>query len=217
MSLSAVVVCGGRSTRMGRDKAFLTLCGKTFLLRVVLELRKLTEEIFVTVGSKNPEPYIREVSGLASVIGYAFEFGSPMSGLAATIDQISGAYFALVGCDMPLVRAEVVRYLYTKCLGRAAAVPRWPQSGVVEPLCAVYSTKSVRSVLGELIAQEKFRLVDLIERLSDVEYVSPFELIEIDPQLESLSNVNTPEEYEALVRRFEGSCGQRLERDARRS
>ncbi len=184
---------------MGVDKAFLRLNGETFLSRIVSELRTLTDQVFITVGSKRPESYAREAGGPVRIVGYTLEFGSPLSGLAAAVDFIETPYFALVGCDMPLVKAKLIRYLHDACLGHSAAVPRWDASGVLEPLCAVYHTPSVRLVLRCLLDEEKFRLIDLIATLPDVVYVPTSRLAVVDPNLSSLKNVNTPQEYALLL------------------
>jgi molybdopterin-guanine dinucleotide biosynthesis protein A len=197
--LSAIVVCGGKSSRMGRDKAFLTLGAQTFLSRIVSEIRGVASEVFVTIGSKDPRPFYAEVGHLAKIVGYSVELGSPMSGLVATVGSVKTPFFALIGCDMPLIKSQVVSHIHNKCVGHSAAVPRWADSGVLEPLCAVYSTEQVIGVLDELLAQKRFRLIDLIGALSDVVYVSTDELSRIDASLDSLRNVNTAEEYLSLL------------------
>jgi molybdopterin-guanine dinucleotide biosynthesis protein A len=197
--LSAVVACGGKSTRMGVDKAFLRLNGETFLSRIVSELKILTSQVFITVGSKRPEGYVWEAGGPVRIVGYTLELGSPLSGLVAAVDYIETPYFALVGCDMPLIKAELIGYLYSACLGHSAAVPMWDASGVLEPLCAVYHTPSVRLGLWRVLDEGKFRLIDLIATLPDAAYVPTSRLTTVDPDLNSLKNVNTPQEYAFLL------------------
>lgn len=201
----AVVLAGGKSTRMGVDKAFLKYCGRTFIEIVVGRALTLTPRVVVCVGQKDRSPFEALLPKGVVVVNDEKSFGTPLAGLLTGFRVLGGGRAALLGCDMPLIRAEALRLVAELSIGHSAAVPRWPD-GEVEPLFAVYDVPATLEAAERALRFGELSLKGLLERLEGVRYVGVDELRAVDPALESLVNVNTPEEYRALKAR-ESSLG----------
>lgn len=194
MKRGALVLCGGRSRRMGRDKASLPFGGETLLQRVVRVVGTVVDDVVVAARpgqdvSRLPEAVrvvYDDVPGLGPLAGIA-------GGLAATA---ADAVYA-TGCDVPFLSAAVVTRLFD-ALGDAAIVVV-EQEGFLHPLAAVYRT-SVLPVARRLVAEERLRPVYLYEEVETVR-VEADALRDVDPDLGTLENLNTEEAYrEALAR-----------------
>ena len=79
------------------------------------------------------------------------------------------------------------------CTNRRAAIPRWP-SGYIEPLQAVYHTKSALTAAKMALKQGKMNMRSMIDNLSGVRYVSTMVLEQLEPKLLTFFNVNTPQD-----------------------
>ena len=150
------ILAGGRSSRMGTDKALLEIEGRSLLQRVASEISQVCGSVRV-VG--DPARYagfgIPVIPDLSPGLG-------PLAGIEAALTATTVEFNLIVACDMPNVRAGELEDLFTA--GGDVAVPRH-DDGRVEPLCAVYSRKclaQVRKMLesGVRSVKEALRLLE---------------------------------------------------------
>ena len=198
MRRGALVLCGGESSRMGRDKASLPFGDEALLQRVVRIVSPAVQEVVVVARPGQELPALPravrvtrdEVPGLGPLAGLA-------GGLAAST---ADAVYA-TACDVPFLRREVIDLLFG-ALGHAhAAVVE--ADGFVHPLAAVYRTE-VESVARDLLAEGRPRPFFLFERVPTVR-VGVDALRAVDPDLESLENLNTDDAYQAALARLAAS------------
>ena len=197
----AIILCGGRSSRMGRDKASLPFGpGETMLERVVrLVAEVVPADAIVCVaaaGSKIAGSIGRHPSRSRYDI-----FCGPLAGLAdglRAIAERADAVFAC-GCDLPLLVPAMVTRLYGELGSHEIAAPF--DGTHFYPLPAVYRT-SVLASAERLLAAGERSLVAMLNR-SDTSRVVAESLRDIDPELLSLAPCNSREEYEAALRRIE--------------
>jgi len=148
--LTGVVLCGGKSLRMGRDKASLALAGATLLERAAAELERISTETLLACG---PEPKYAELGRPLVLDG--FGDGGPLAGLEAALSRSGTDWLAAIACDMPRADARV----HLALLERAregefdACLLETPQG--VEPLCAVYRRTCLDPVRAALRAGER--------------------------------------------------------------
>jgi len=190
VSDAAIVLCGGRSRRMGRDKATLPFGDQTMLERVVERVGRAVDEI-VLVAREG-----QEIAGGYTVVRDEAEGLGPLAGLAAGLEAISAERAFLTACDAPLIEPAYVRRLLELAHGHAVAVPLI--DGYHMTTSAVYS-RDVLPLARELVAERRLRPLFLIEAV-DARIVTEDELRAIDPELRSLRNCNTPAEYEQALR-----------------
>lgn len=183
------MLAGGKSSRMGCNKALLIAGGAPLIQRVADALRAVASR--VTVIANAPEDY--RFLGLP-IIGDAVRDAGPLGGIyTALLAAQSGACFVLA-CDLPLVRPGVLRLLAQEAGGVDAAVPRTEDGE--HPLCAVYA----RTGLAQAEAQVRtgdFRVTRFLGRIR-TRWVGPETWGRADPDGLSFINVNTPEMYEKV-------------------
>jgi molybdopterin-guanine dinucleotide biosynthesis protein A len=204
----AVVLCGGRSTRMGLDKATLPFGAETLLERVVRLVGKVVHD-FNTVVVASPN---QELPPLPAGVKVIHESSGPLPALIAGLSQLPTIVEAafVTACDTPLLKPAVIEWLLQRWATEQTGEVRTNQRFVavapvdgrhVHPLCAVYGT-ACRVGLAATVAYEGDRSLQyaLTSKPMGTVLVPVEELGTADPELESLVNCNTWEEYERALR-----------------
>ena len=180
----AVILAGGKSRRMGRDKLTLELDGQTLLQSAVNRFAQEFEIVCLSVAdlSKYPEVQARRIADI-------YRGAGPLSGLHAALRQFPGVF--LVAADLPYSCPHMAKRVAELCGEHEACVIRLPD-GRLEPLFGFYRD----SILGRCeaaIKSQDYRMTEIL-RNSDTRYVSPTELGDMwDEKL--LINVNYPQDY----------------------
>jgi molybdenum cofactor guanylyltransferase len=193
--LAILILAGGQSERLGCLKAFYTLENKPMIMHVFDRVAGLSKEIFISckLGREGIENLFPDVK---VVVDKSREKG-PLAGLMETLPFVSSEYVAVLACDNPMVKPEVVRLIFGRARGHDAAILRWP-NGYLEPLQAVYRTESLLAAVESAMRLGWKRLGEIVDSLNDVIYVSPDELRTVDPELESFANVNSHDDIARL-------------------
>ena len=188
-AMSAVILCGGHSRRMGRDKAGLPWGDGTLLGAMLCALSSL-DEAYLSADCAE-----RYSSHACRVVEDQYPNSGPLGGLCSALLACRTPLLFAVACDMPLVTSAVAEALRERITPHAqSAVPR-DASGRIHPLCALYR-RTAAPVLVQQLRSGNFRLRSALSRL-DTLYIPAWEL----PGGEmSLTNLNTPGEYAALVK-----------------
>jgi len=189
---SAIVLAGGFSSRFGQDKGVLELANKPLIRHVVDAVDPVVDEIIVVTNSE--ERVKKYAKFMASEVRFAVDVGelrSPLIGALTGFGAARGEYSLLLPFDVPFVSREVVSLLFELCQGKAAVIPRWP-NGHIEPLHAVYRTEPAFEAAETAVAEGKLQVRAMIEKLRGVRYVSTLVIQQLDPELLTFFNVNTP-------------------------
>jgi molybdopterin-guanine dinucleotide biosynthesis protein A len=175
------VLAGGRSSRMGTDKALLTLGGTTLLERSAAAVRNAVGSV-VVVG--DPRRYGR--FGFP-VIEDLYPGTGPLGGIHAALQHAAKEWSLVVACDMPGLDAVWLRRLVEETAGRADADAMLPESGGrQQPLCAVYRRSCLPAFQGALEGG-RYKMLDALAGLRVVR-------IEMGEEAR-FRNVNTPEDW----------------------
>jgi molybdopterin-guanine dinucleotide biosynthesis protein A len=187
--VSCVILAGGESRRMGTNKAHTELAGEAMLKRVLARVRHIFPEVII---STHDEPF--SFPGIP-VIKDAITGRGPAVGLCTTLARARNPWVFLIGCDQPLVRPELIRYLAGLRDGYDTVVPE--VSGRVQTLCALYK-KSCLAPLTERITKGERGLAAFLRKTEGlrVRYVGEMELREADPGLKSFMDVDTREDLD---------------------
>jgi molybdopterin-guanine dinucleotide biosynthesis protein A len=191
---AGIVLCGGRSSRMGRPKAWLPFGDETLLGRVVRELAQVVAPVVVVAG---PDQALPALPGAVELVRDDQPDLGPLNGLAAGLTALAGrAEVAFVAsCDLPLLSAGFVRRVIEGMGTADAGVPR--VGGRSHPLASAYRISVLPVVQGLLTSGER-RMMALVEAVR-TRFLSDAELRDVDGELDSLRNVNTPGEYQAAL------------------
>jgi len=201
---SAIVLAGGFSSRFGQDKGVLELANKPLIRHVVDAVSPVVDETVVVTNSQ--ERAMKYAAVTRSDVKFAVdvcESRSPLIGALTGFGVARGKYSLLLPFDTPFVSCEVVSLLFELCVNRAAVIPRWP-NGHIEPLHAVYQTAQAFEAAKSAVAEEKLNVRAMIEKLRGVRYVSTLVIQQLDPELRTFFNINTPADLEkamAMVKR----------------
>jgi molybdenum cofactor guanylyltransferase len=194
MAEAGIVLCGGKSTRMGSPKALLPFGSETMLQRVVRLLGEVVSPMVVVAAvDQELPPLPRDVI----VARDEREARGPLEGLRAGLNalpaDVERAY--VTSCDVPLLVPNFVRQMLDLAQGYDVAVMEI--DGFTHPLSAVYR-RATLPFIADLLAQDRLRPVFLFEAVK-TRRVQPEEMT-ADPELRTLRNLNTRDDYErALV------------------
>ena len=149
--LSAIVLAGGLSRRMGTDKSLLRYRGVAFVTLISNEMMKVSDDVVLVIGEKDEQDYRDLVGSGARIARDAYDARTPLSGLATGFGLVRHPYSAAVGCDTPMLKHTLVQYLSERALGHSAAVPVWRNIGRFEPLVSVYNRdEAAAAALGAI-------------------------------------------------------------------
>ncbi len=200
--LSVLILAGGRSSRMGRDKMWLDLDGRPLIEVVARRLLPIAGEIiFSSNDSPSLDALVRRLPVPAVVAPDLYRDAGPLAGLQAGLRAAHNAMVFAVATDMPFVDPSLVIAMRNHCSDEDAIVPRIRVPGLdepqSEPLHAIYR-KSCLPAIEAALARGRRRAVSFLDDVR-VCYVEDSVLRRLDPDLQSLHNINTPEEWTAVV------------------
>lgn len=186
ITAGAALLAGGRSSRMGQDKAELLLEGRTFTERIAAELGGFPERLLSTGSRALSVPGFLPVPDLHPGCG-------PLAGLEAVLSRCRSDALLVVPCDLPLFTAELGHFLAGQLAEPYDAVIPAARDGRLHPACGVYRKSCLAAVERQLAAGE-LRLYSLLDRLRVLQV--PLEGTAFEDGL--LANINTPQAYAAL-------------------
>ena len=190
MSVSAAIMAGGKSKRMGQDKAWIELDGEPLIRRVANVLAQVADEVIIVA---NDPKYA--TLGLR-VVPDRFPDGGALGGIATGVSAATHDRVLVAACDMPFLSAEVWRVLLDHRFEADVVIPKI--GGEFETLHALY-TKACVAPMERALAAGKMRVISFFDEVR-VQPIEERELRIADPTLRSFTNVNTPEELASALR-----------------
>jgi len=184
-NLTGIILSGGKSTRMGENKAFIEIEGIPIIHRIHSLFQRLFEEVIIVTDQKK---IFQELN--AEVYEDLIPNRGVLGGLYTGLFFSSFPFSFCVACDMPFLKESVIKFLIENIDSYDVVVPK-TQDGL-QPLHAIYSKNCLEPV-KKIIDEGKFRIIDLYWMVK-VKIVEEQELSPFDPMRESFVNVNTPRE-----------------------
>ena len=196
--MTAVIIAGGQSRRMKRDKALLEIGGKMLIERVLDAIAPLFSHI--VINSNTPDAFQAwNYPVIPDVIPGKGALGGIYSGLLHGKTD----YVFCVACDMPSLQPDLIRFMQSSLDGEEALVPKTPDG--LHPLHAIYSKRCCTAIEG-LLHNDQLKISDLFP-LVRTRYLNEHVIRQFDPYLESFLNVNTLEELRTARKGFEDETG----------
>lgn len=187
MELSAVILAGGSSKRMGKDKAGLLFEGRTFLDRIISQLDGIGD-IYVSVGRSEPC-----ADGSVIHIQDDYENCGPLAGIQKALSICKNKVLFVAACDMPFMDSQFAFYLAGFMEEDVDAVVPIDRDGRKHVVAALYH-KRISSVVESQLQNGENRIRNVLEKIR-VRYIQ----IQDHDMERKLKNINHPEEYEKLV------------------
>ena len=192
-SLTGIILAGGKSLRMGLDKAFLEVEGIPIIERTDALFRKLFSETIIVT---NQEKAFKRFG--TRICRDLIPQGGAAGGLFTGLFFSSFPYSFAVACDMPYLNEPVIAYLIANMEDYDVVVPRTKDG--LQPLHAIYSRNCLEP-LRKIIRGGKRRVIDFYPMVR-VKMIPDDEFSDLDPLAESFLNVNTPDELQFLRKRL---------------
>jgi molybdopterin-guanine dinucleotide biosynthesis protein A len=194
ISVGGIVLCGGHSRRMGRPKFSLPFGEEVLLQRVCRILSEVVSPIVVVAAEGQELPAL---SDEVLIVRDEYDSLGPLAGIATGLDALPDEVDAafVTSCDAPLLRPEFVRRLIERLGDHDVAAPTDGQYDHV--LAAVYRT-NLADHARQLLAEERRRPLFLLDETDSLR-VHVDQLRSVDPNLDSLRNMNTPEDYNDIL------------------
>jgi molybdopterin-guanine dinucleotide biosynthesis protein A len=190
--VTAFILAGGRSTRMGRDKAFVEFEGQTLLTRTLDLARSVTLDVRI-LG--DPEKF----AAFAPVFEDIFRDRGPLGGIHAALRVSQTDLNLTLAVDMPFVSASLLKYLISQARSAPEAAVVVPRSnGRWQPLCAIYRREFADAAETALLAGHN--KIDLLFAATETRVIEEEELKRNRFSPDIFRNLNTPEELEARKR-----------------
>lgn len=198
--ITGIVLAGGRSSRMGADKASLILDGASLLYRTTAALDAVVDEIVVVRAPGQTIPLVKTRASLV-IVEDAQEGEGPLFGIGTGLAAASASVALVVGVDHPFLRPPLLRLLASRVRGGARWVLPIADSRP-QPLCSAFARDALEVIQRHLQAGARAPMAvaaDLgMVRLPEEDWRS------VDPEGLSFVDVDTPEEFEAARRRLAG-------------
>ena len=189
MPITSIILAGGKSSRLGSEKALEQISGKSLVELTIDCLSPISQAIIVATSQELINPF-KAAQLKAKVILDLYPGKGALGGVCTGLASADTYYSLIVGCDMPFLNRDLLLYLINSAPGFDAVAPEI--NGMIEPLHAIYSEDClmpIRQLLdqGELSVSKLFSLVK-------TKYVSQGKIDEFDPEHLSFFNINTQDD-----------------------
>jgi molybdopterin-guanine dinucleotide biosynthesis protein A len=188
MLTTLIILAGGRSQRMGQDKAFIRFLGETLIRRILDRLAGFANEVIV-IAPRNQEHLPRDIKLTPDLIPGR----GPLGGLYTALSAASHQTIAVVACDMPFVNAKLLVYQRDILLSQDMDVVVPSSEKGLEPLHALYRRDTCLPPVRSTLEAGKGQLISWFPSVK-VHILTPDESKSFDPLGLTFLNVNTPEE-----------------------
>jgi len=192
---AAVILVGGKSSRMGRPKALLPFDGEPLIAHLARKLARVFPEIVVVAAPDQELPPLPVTIARDDVA-----YRGPVSGIYHGLHASTREVCFVTSCDAPFLNLALVSHLLSQITACDVVVPFWEER--FQPLHAVYRT-SVASLLKDQLERGELRPIFLFERVRTRKILED-EIRRFDSEGLSLLNMNSPEEYETALQIWRG-------------
>ena len=193
MAVSSIILAGGKSSRLGREKHAEVIAGKSLIERVISRLQPLSTEILLVISQSQSEISfsLPEVKTLVDIYPRKGSLGGIYTGLVNSTHTNN----IVVACDMPFLNPDLLGYMIDLSPDFDIVIPRIGTE--LEPLHAVYS-KNCIAPMKDLIERGHFKIDRFFDSVK-VRYIEEKELNRLDPEHMSFFNINTQEDLEKAI------------------
>ena len=193
MKITAIVLAGGKSLRLGRNKAMESVLGKRLIERVVDRVRPLASQLLIVTSEEQTDlPPLEKTKVLIDI----YPGKGPLAGIYTGLLAARYSQSIVVGCDMPFLNTGLLRFMAEQSRGFDIVIPRLSQQ-IVEPLHAVYA----KSCLDRIKAQLEYNRLEIHALLNALRtrYIEKEEYQRFDPRFLSFLNINNQADLDRAI------------------
>ncbi|QUH20634.1 molybdenum cofactor guanylyltransferase [Alkaliphilus sp. B6464] len=190
--VTALVLAGGNSTRMGQNKALLKIGSKSLIEIVVEKLQNLFDEIIVVTNSPENYPMLKNIRFEKDCIVTPVK--NSLVGIYTGLLKSSNDHVFVVACDMPFLNMDLVQHMLSELGNEDVLVPFL--EGHYEPLHAIYNKRCLYNI-KHMIDIGNYKIINLYDDVKTIK-VNEKKIRRLDPQLKSFMNINTKDIFGSL-------------------
>jgi molybdopterin-guanine dinucleotide biosynthesis protein A len=184
--MTAIILAGGKSLRMGSNKALLRYGSSTFIEQQIAILKNIFDEILISADNANEYERLH----LPIVQDIMPDMG-PLSGICSGLMRAASFHSFVVACDMPFINEKLILYLREQINSYDVVVPQ--TSLGLEPMHAFYSKNCIEPIC-RCIEKGRLKITDFFPEVK-VKIIEEKDYKELETFSKSVINLNTPEEY----------------------
>ena len=184
--MTSIVLAGGRSSRLGKDKCIQVIAGKSALERTISHLRSLSTEILIVISPRQSSSSFPSLNGTETVVDLHPGKGS-LGGIYTGLMYSHSFYNLAVACDMPFLNTPLLRYMMELSPDFDVIIPRIGEFR--EPLHAIY-TKNCLPRMEKLLSENNLKISNILDSVR-VRNIEKEEIDRLDPEHLSFFNINT--------------------------
>jgi molybdopterin-guanine dinucleotide biosynthesis protein A len=190
MKVSVAIAAGGKSSRMGRDKAFVKLADKPLIQHVIERTADLGQSETILITNR-PDDYAH--LGLPMFKDVHPDKGS-LGGIFTALTYAQNPFTLVIACDMPFINSDLLKFMLSQVTDSVdIIVPR--VNGYPQGLHAIYN-KTCLDPIREQLEADRLKIIRFYDRMR-VNYLDETDYADYDPNRQSFLNLNTPEELDA--------------------
>jgi molybdopterin-guanine dinucleotide biosynthesis protein A len=189
MTVTGIILSGGKSSRMGKNKSLLTLGDKKVIEHIHDEMKSCTDDIVVVANEPSAYTFLAK-----EIISDRIPGKGPLAGLEAAFYHKKADAYIVSACDTPLIKREVYKHLVSSLHNYEAAVPVFNDQ--THPLSGVYR-RSVLQAVRQQLDKDELRVKSFFKNIH-VNYVDNFGKISNKVLQQHFFNMNTPSDYEEV-------------------
>ena len=185
---TGIILAGGKSRRMGKDKLFLKIGDETFIEKQYRVLKGIFQTVNISVHKKReniPYPQIEDIVDAGS-----------LGGIYSSLLFLKKPIF-VVAADMPFISEQAVKK-FISLYSEDYDVIITENKRMLEPLFAIYSPSCIKYI-EELISKEDFRIINFFDKVK-IKIIPQKRFEKIDKKMLFLKNINEPETYEKILK-----------------
>ena len=190
---TAIVLTGGKSSRMGRPKALLPFDNEPLIVHIVRALNRIFAETVVVAASGQEMPSLP-----ATLVRDEMAYQGPVGGITYGLKAAGKKLCFVTSCDVAFLNAPLISHLMSRIPNYHVVVPYWQER--LQPLHAAYR-RSVLPLLEDQLERGELRPVYLFDRVPTCK-IGEDEIRRFDPEGLSFFNMNTPDDYERALQRW---------------
>lgn len=187
--MNAIILAGGKSSRMGQDKAFIKVEGQFLIKRQIALLKKIFKNIIIVTN----QPAKFKFKGI-KVVQDIIKGCGPLSGIHAGLKASGSNYNFVIACDMPFISEPLIRYMLKEKKGYDVVIPRIRDK--FHPLFGIYSKNCV-SVIEERLRRGRFNVSGIFKKLKS-RFIPENKIAGFDPDGRALMNLNYKSDLKTL-------------------
>jgi molybdopterin-guanine dinucleotide biosynthesis protein A len=196
----ALVLAGGKSQRMKKNKILTKLGNKPLIMHVIENILGIINEVTLVIGKNDElEKYSAILPSSVTILKDSEEGKGPLMGILTGMQKMHSEYAMVLPCDSPFIKREVLEHIFHKVQDVDAVIPRWP-NGNIEPLHAIYKISSTVSAAEASLRADELMILDMIKRLKKVVYLNINDLRKFDQDLVSFFNINRQEDLRNAIK-----------------